>query len=234
MAAAGRGHCSVVTQRIDLIRSSVRAVQATRQPQRRVPHLCRTALGPGVGGDQTRCSGPPHAMSSSTWARMPEWRLANSQVHRPRPSRSESSSTSSRAPDTPTSGMHAAQWALPSARLEESSHATKRRRSSPGSWTQSLTGVLPLRRRRGGNRLKSKWCALCLRNSSLMSFVVAGGLPSSPPPRRTGMAGGHCHLIPTDCDAGLPRRPNIPSLYATGSERFNSLSVLGWRTASGS
>jgi hypothetical protein len=52
--------------------------------------------------------------------------------------------------------MHAAPWGSPSVRREASSHATKRQQSSPGYWTQSLTGVLPSLRQRGGNPPKSK------------------------------------------------------------------------------
>ena len=115
-----------------------------------------------------------------------KWRLVSSPVHRPRQSRYESFLTSSREPDIPTSATHVAQWALPSVRPQESSHVTKRRRSSPSYWTQSLMGALPLLRQRGGNPPRSKCWVLCLRNSSRVSFVVADGLPSSP---RAGVVG---------------------------------------------
>ena len=92
----------------------------------------------------------------------------------------------SREPDIPTSATHVAQWALPSVRPQESSHVTKRRRSSPSYWTQSLMGALPLLRQRGGNPPRSKCWVLCLQNSSRVSFVVADGLSSSP---RAGVVG---------------------------------------------
>ena len=68
----------------------------------------------------------------------------------------QSSSTSSREPDIRLPAMHTAQWASPSVRRGGASHATKRRRSSPICWTQSLRGVFPLLRRHGGKSARER------------------------------------------------------------------------------
>jgi hypothetical protein len=134
-----------------------------------------------------------HSASSTIGQECPEWHLANSQVHRPQQSRCESSWTSSKRQDIPTSAMPVGQWDLLSARLLGSSHGMRRRSSSTSYWMRNRSGALPPQRQRGGNPPSSKCSVLCRRKSLPGSFAVVDGLPSRPKPR-TGTRLAFCSI----------------------------------------